>query len=186
MNSRTEILPSDSTDCVSEQQDCKTDGRGLFVDKAPVARRTVHPGHVGNCLQRTDPEARRHPGGLHGRHLPLGASDDAHDGTSVKSTALPSAKTKPAELEAQRLATETQAVERKYASQKAVPRDGPMGSKKRTWVENKPDFVHLAKRQQRVSGHHQVLSYNHGNSAGEEPVDLTLLETERSVLRMDR
>lgn len=171
---RPEILPSDSVDCDFEHQDCKTGVRRLFVNETALASRTVSPSHDGNCLQRTDPEARRCPDGPHGRHFLLGASDDAYDGTSATTTALRSAKPKPAEPEVQRLATETHAAEEKYASQRAVAQEGPVGSKKRTSVGDEPDFVHLAKRQ-RVSGSHRVLTNNHGNSAGEEPIDLTLL-----------
>ncbi|MCJ1263757.1 hypothetical protein MMC22_003627 [Lobaria immixta] len=96
---RPEILPSDSADCDFEHQDCKTGVQCLFVNETALASRTVSPRHDGNCLQRNDPEARRCPDGPHGRHVLLGASDDAYDGTSATTTALPSAKPKPAESE---------------------------------------------------------------------------------------
>lgn len=130
----------------------------LFVDEAIMSGRTFSPEHGGNGLQKTDMEARRHPGSFHGQHFHLGASEDAHDNANMSSKALHPAKPKPAETGVQFLATEKNAAGRKTASQGAVPRVGLLGSNKRTLTGDEPDSVHPAKRQRHPRPHLDLTS----------------------------
>lgn len=80
MDRRPEILPSGSTDRVFEQPSCASDGQSIIFDEAAAASRIFGPGRGGDCVQRTDSEAGRHPDGAHGRNLGVGTTDGVRGG----------------------------------------------------------------------------------------------------------